>query len=142
MPKLVLVVLLFISSISLASENIEINNINSRYFKNNSTLVIYCNFINKADKLDYLLNLEIIDHPEAIATINKTVIEQNIARIIKIDRLAIPAHSTVNLNPLGIYIVIHNLTELNGIRIKFHLNHNLNLQKEIFIQKAFLTNYR
>ena len=51
------------------------------------------------------MSAKIIDHPNSLVQIRKTVIEKNIVRIIKIDRLIIPAHSTVTLDPIGIYLV-------------------------------------
>ncbi len=65
----------------------------------------YLEIENDSNQLDYLLEVKIIDQPNLLIQIRKTVIEKNIARIIKIDRLIVPAHSTVSLSPLGIYIV-------------------------------------
>jgi copper(I)-binding protein len=81
---------------------------------------MYLDIENDSDQLDYLLGVEIVDHPESKAIINKTVIEQGIAKIVKIDRLIIPADSKIKLSPLGIYIVVSDLTrDQKDIRIKF-----------------------
>ena len=84
---------------------------------------IYLTINNPNNQLDYLVGVEIVNHPHASVSINKTVIEKNIARIIHIDRLAIPPNSTVSLAPLGIYLVAQNLSpnfrDNKPIQLKF-----------------------
>ncbi|MCT4634946.1 MAG: copper chaperone PCu(A)C [Rickettsiales bacterium] len=86
---------------------------------NNYPAVVYLSLENDSDNLEYLVGVEVIDHPESKAIISKTVIEKNVARIIKIDRLAIPDYSKISLDPIGIYIVIHNLDSSSPIDLKF-----------------------
>ncbi len=86
---------------------------------NNYPAVVYLSLENDSDNLEYLVGVEVIDHPESKAIISKTVIEKNVARIIKIDRLAIPDYSKISLSPIGIYIVIHNLDSSSPIDLKF-----------------------
>lgn len=124
MLKPLVLFLLLLSSLCSADDHIEISNLSIKFFHNkNSSVTIYGDITNPNEQLDYLLNIEVIDHPEAIVTINKTVIEQNIARIIQIDRLAIPAHTTVNLKPLGIYLIMNHLSkevfQTNNFKVKF-----------------------
>lgn len=124
MSKIILTFCLLFSLLCKANENVAINHLYSKYIgdKNNS-LVIYGVMNNISNQLDYLLGLEVVGHPEIEVTINKTVIEQNVARIIKIDRLAIPAESSVSLTPLGIYLVTtkfpEELLKVGKIKIKF-----------------------
>lgn len=91
---------------------------------NNYPSVVYLSLENDSDDLEYLMGVEVIDHPESKAIISKTVIEKNVARIIKIDRLAIPDYSKINLAPIGIYIVIHNLNSSSPIDLKFNFKNS------------------
>lgn len=117
---LIIFIALLFSCLVKADDNLKIHDlIIKQAIDSNHPATIYLNIENLGNKLDYLLAVEIADHPEAIVTINKTVIEQNVARIIKIDRLTIPAESTINLAPLGIYLVARNLPATQSIKIKF-----------------------
>lgn len=87
---------------------------------NNYPAVVYLSLDNDSDNLEYLMGVEVIDYPKSKAIISKTVIEKNVARIIKIDRLAIPDYSKIHLAPIGIYIVIHNLDSSSPIDLKFN----------------------
>lgn len=91
---------------------------------NNYPAVVYLSLENDSDDLEYLMGVEVIGHPESKAIISKTVIEKNVARIIKIDRLAIPDSSKINLTPIGIYIVIHNLNSSSPIDLKFNFKNS------------------
>ena len=92
--------------LSSYSHAIKLENLKVRpALKTNYLTSFYLKIENNSDKLDYLLSVKIIDHPNSLVQIRKTVIEKNIVRIIKIDRLIIPAHSTVTLDPIGIYLV-------------------------------------
>lgn len=112
--------LFFIVLFPLFSKAIIIDDLRIMQAKgNNYPAVVYLTLENDCDNLEYLLGIEVIDHPESKSIISKTVIEKNVARIIKIDRLAIPDHSKINLAPIGIYIVIHNLNSSSSIDLKF-----------------------
>ncbi len=118
------IISLFIILLPFISKGVDISNINIRSsIKQNYPTTIYLNIENDSNQLDYLLNIEVMEQPQSSATINKTVIEQNVARIIKIDRLAIPAHSKIKLAPLGIYIVINKLLDTSSIKLKFTFKH-------------------
>ena len=79
----------------------------------------YFDIKNNSNNIDYLIGAEIIDHPEVNISINKTVIEQNIARIIYIDQLAIPANSEIKLAPIGIYLICKNFpSEIKDLKMK------------------------
>jgi copper(I)-binding protein len=108
----IVILLSLFFTIVKADENIVIRDLVVKPAINQNHLTtIYLNIDNLSNQLDYLLAVSVVDHPDAIVTINKTVIEKNVARVIKIDRLALPGHSTVNLAPIGIYIVINSQTE-------------------------------
>jgi copper(I)-binding protein len=94
-----LLLLPFISS----AEELEINNVKVRQN------TFYLSISNLGDETDYLLRVEVDNSSGAIY---KTIIDKGMARIIKIDRLIIPPRSMVDLAPLGIYIVINNLSAL------------------------------
>ena len=120
----IVILLSLFFTIVKADEDIVIHDlIIKQAINQNHLTTIYLNIDNSSDELDYLLAVRVIDYPDAVVTINKTVIEKNVARVIKIDRLALPAHSTVKLAPLGIYIVINNLpAKERNIPIKLELN--------------------
>ena len=91
---------------------------------------IYLDITNEKSTLDYLTKVEIIGHPEAKARINKTVIDKNIARIINIDRLIIPANSKVKLAPIGIFIRVTNLP--------FNISKNLKIKLSFMNEEAIV----
>ena len=66
---------------------------------------IYFIIENKGEILDYLMSVELIDYPKIKTTINKSIFEKKIARIIEINRLALPANTMVTSHPLHIYII-------------------------------------
>lgn len=110
--KLIILVcsfIFFISSSAIA-EDLSIKNVHIRSAIEDGYLTtLYLSIENKSNEIDYLIGAEIMDYPDLVVSINKTVIEKTIVRIINIDRLAIPPQSTVTLAPLGIYIVIKKL---------------------------------
>ena len=104
----------------IAKASLSVNDINIRpALKANYPTTIYLAIDNDTNQLDYLLSVEIMDQQNSTATINKTVIEKNVARIIKIDRLAIPPNSKIDLAPFGIYIVANNFYKAETIKIRF-----------------------
>jgi copper(I)-binding protein len=116
--KRLILILLFLPFFANA-ENIIIHDINVRKaISPKHPTTIYLSIDNLASEIDYLLEVEVNGFP---ATIRKTVIEKNIARIIKIDRLGLPAKSTVFLVPMGIYIVV-NYSVPDPIRLKLTFN--------------------
>lgn len=81
---------------------------------------IYFTLENKGDELDYLMSVVLVDYPEIKTTINKSIFEKKIVRIIKIDRLALPAHSNLNSHPLHIYIMAEGLpVYTKSLKLKF-----------------------
>ena len=91
------------------AENIKIHNVQIRpALQKGFPTTVYLSIDNLTNEIDSLLKVEV--HGSTGTSINKTVIERGVARIIKIDRLTIPAHSTVNLAPFGIYIVVQGLS--------------------------------
>ena len=81
---------------------------------------VYFSLENDSDQLDYLLEVKSINFPSSKITIHKTIIEKNIARIIQIDRLSIPAHTKLNSLPLKIYLVIEEIpTDARDLKLKF-----------------------
>lgn len=110
MKKFILFSYIFLALPVIASD-LTISDLSIRWGKNSA---IYLTINNLANKMDYLIGAEVIGHPEAIVSINKTVIEKHIARIIKINKLAIPPNYSVKLAPIGIYLVIKNLEQKNS----------------------------
>lgn len=111
--------LFFISLFPFFSRAIIIDDVSIMQAEGNYPAVVYLSLENDIDSLEYLMGVEVVNHPESKAIISKTVIEKNVARIIKIDRLAIPDYSKIQLAPIGIYIVIHNLDSSSQIDLKF-----------------------
>ncbi|MEK6733818.1 MAG: hypothetical protein AABY27_01785 [Pseudomonadota bacterium] len=106
--KLIIIGLFF--SITARASDINIFNLQVRKaYTDGATTTIYFDINNNSDEINYLLDAEIINCPTCKVTINKTVIEKNVARIITINRLAIPANSSINLAQKRIYMVIKNL---------------------------------
>ncbi len=135
--KKILLVILF--AFSAQATDIKISDIYIRpaLSKNHAT-TLYLNIENTSNEIDYLIGAELTDNPEARISINKTVIEKNIARIINIDKLAIPPRSLVKLAPLGIYLVIKNGTSSDALKIRFIFRNHTSL---VFV-KGLLTNIR
>lgn len=110
--KLIILVCSFIFFVSgsVIAEDLSIKNVHIRSAIEDGYLTtLYLSIENKSNEIDYLIGAEIIDYPDLVVSVNKTVIEKTIVRIINIDRLAIPPKTTVTLAPLGIYIVIKKL---------------------------------
>lgn len=120
MLKNVLLIILLFSANAFSIETININNITFKKI-NDESIVLYAEIQNLSDKVEYLLDVEAKGFSEG--KIQKTVHEDNVARVIKIDRLAIPANSTIFLKPKGVYILINNLPKspsiFKDIKIKF-----------------------
>jgi copper(I)-binding protein len=116
--KRLILILLFLPFLAQA-DNIIIRDMQVRKaISPNHPTTIYLTIDNLANEIDYLLEVEVNGLP---ATIRKTVIEKNIARIIKIDRLGLPAKSTVFLAPMGIYIVVNDpVSEPVSLKLFFH----------------------
>lgn len=110
MKKFILFIYIFLALPVIASD-LTISDLSIRWGKNSS---VYFTINNLTNNMDYLIGAEVVGHPEAIVSINKTVIEKHIARIIKINKLAIPPHYSVKLAPIGIYLVIKNLDQKNS----------------------------
>ncbi len=109
MKLLYFFIIIFLSFTTLA-ETLKISNVKIiTAFKYTYPSTVYLTIENSSNELDYLIGAELLEHPKAYITINKTVVEKKIARIININQLAIPANSTVTLSPLGIYLIIKNL---------------------------------
>lgn len=106
MKRICLLLILFIA-ISSQAEMVEVNNV--RYRKLNNNITIYMDINNNSDQLLYLLGAQIEKEPNFTFKISKTVIDNNIAKIIEINRLVIPAKAKVSLAPLGIYLVVKNV---------------------------------
>lgn len=130
LKNIVLIILLF-SANAFATEAININNITFRKI-NEESIVLYAEIQNLSDNVEYLLNVEAQGFSEG--KIQKTVHEDNVARVIKIDRLTIPANSTVFLQPKGVYILLNNLPRslsiFKTIKIKFKFA-NLEIIEEL-----------
>ncbi len=102
---------------------IEVKDIRLENYRIDSPSAAYLTIENDSDKVDYLLGVEIVNQPNAKAVVYKSVLDQGVARNAKIDRLAIPANSKVELNPLGIYIVLYGLEKnKEPIELKFHFS--------------------
>lgn len=135
--KLLAISLLF----SFQAEAIIIDNLRIRPAVSNGYLTsFYFDLTNSSDSLDYLLKVELVDHQESDFRISKTVIEKGIARVIKIDRLAIPSYTKVNLEPTGIYVVLNNLSpqfiEEKRAKIKFTFTYAGEIINEIPLIKT------
>lgn len=122
--RIFIISFLIILSIANQSYAIKIDHLKIRpALKPGHLTSFYLNIENDNAELDYLLSVKIIDQPNTEVQIRKTVIEKNIARIIKIDRLIIPAHTTVNLAPLGIYLIstgdLNNKTKTLKLEFNF-----------------------
>lgn len=91
--------------------------------KSDYPVTIYLKIHNTGEKLDYLLGAQIIESESSIVSVNKTVIERGVARIIRINQLALPAKSIINLSPQGIYLVARNINSFmltnSKLSIKF-----------------------
>ena len=128
MKILLLLFSLLTSSLSFA-QDIIISDLKTRpALQAGYPTTIYLNIENTSDQLDYLTDVKIIGYPNAIVTINKTVIEKNVARVIHIDRLAIPQHSKVSLSPRGIYIVATKLPVITN----YTISHVIPDENEVF----------
>lgn len=128
MNKIYLFLFLFISSFSKA-EIIEIQNVTFR--KTKDSVTIYMDIYNNSNEIFYLIG----KHLDYSFKIYKTVIDNNIAKIINIDRLIIPANSKINLMPLGIYLVVKDfkLEQNLPIYLLFQNNRqNLKVKLKIF----------
>ena len=106
MKKILLLLSYILLALSALADDLTISDLSIRWGKNSA---IYLTFNNVSNNIDYLMGAEVVGHPEAIVSINKTVIEKHIARIITINKLAIPAKYSVKLAPMEIYLVIKNL---------------------------------
>ena len=123
---------LFISSLSLA-QDIIISDVKIRpALQASHPTTIYLNIENISDQLDYLSEVKIIGYPDAIASINKTVIEKNVARVIHIDRLAIPPHSKISFAPGGIYIIATNLSAIKELTLQVTFKHHGKIYSKYF----------
>lgn len=121
MLKNIFLIILLFSANSFGIEAININNITFKKI-NDESIVLYAEIQNSSDNVEYLLSVEAQGFSEG--KIQKTVHEDNVARIIKIDRLTIPANSTVFLKPKGVYVLLNNLPKspsiFKDIKIKFN----------------------
>ncbi len=80
----------------------------------------YFSLENNSNEPDYLLEVKLVSYPNSKVTLNKTVIENNIAHIIKIDRLSIPALMKLSSEEIKVYLVIESAPiKLNKIEFEF-----------------------
>ncbi len=103
MTRIYLCILLVIASVSKA-EIIDIKNVSLK--KTKSSITIYMDIYNNSNSVFYLVAKNL----DPRFKIFKTVIDNDIAQIIEIDRLVIPDNSKISLAPLGIYLVVKNFS--------------------------------
>lgn len=134
--KFIACIFIYFISYSVFAEDLSIKNVKIRpAIEDVASATIYLSIENKSNQIKYLLGAQVIGYPNSIVNINKTVIEKTISRIIKIDRLAIPSQSTINLLPLGIYMVIKKIPlevyKSKTIDIRFIFENNEIVMKNI-----------
>lgn len=122
MKNLLIIFLLFYSSIVKSEGSLTASVTSIRLaIDDNHLTTIYFNIINQTKELEYLVNAEIVDYPEAKLSINKTVIDAGVARIIKIENLIIPSKSTISLKSLRIFLAVKNYPKATkNCKIKFN----------------------
>lgn len=116
--KLLILFLFAFPSLAFALE-IKVKEVKVRFaLAENYPTSIYFSIENSGNNLDYLVDGKILDCPNCKTQINKTVFEKSIARIIKLDRIALPAKSNMNSEDFRIYISVDGLKS-KKFRIKF-----------------------
>lgn len=120
MIRILISLLVFFASTALAEIKISDEFVRIGY-KEDYPTTIYLKLHNIGNQLDYLLGAQVINNQNANVTINKTVIEKGVVRIIRINQLTLPANSIVELAPQGIYLVVRNINKfkLSAIRLYF-----------------------
>jgi copper(I)-binding protein len=105
---------IFFLPVASLANNISVSNVSF------TQQAIYLSLENSSDITDYLLQVEV---NQKQAFIEKTIVEKNIAHIIRINRLVIPAKTIVELKPLGIYIAVKDLYKMQD-RVNLKLTFN------------------
>lgn len=90
-----------------ASSNLKFTDIWARPGDKAGATAVYMNIENPTDN-----DIELIKASDDIAEMtemHKTVTEQGISKMVHVDRLLIPAKTTVKLKPKGLHVMIMNL---------------------------------
>lgn len=108
----------------LASEDIAVISIDNLWLRkpsgNVKTAAIYMNISNHGLKTDYLNKVK--TDVSIFTDIRKTVVIDNIAKVINIKKMAIPANSTIELKPGDIHI------EILGLKKDLQVNDKINIK--------------
>jgi copper(I)-binding protein len=100
-------------------ENITISRLWARpTHGNNMSTAVYMNIINKGE-LDYLTNVR--TNIARMTTIHKTIFEQGVAQMVQVNRLAIPANTTIILQPKALHIMLMGLNTSLAVGESFDL---------------------
>lgn len=70
----------------------------------NGFSTLYFNLINDSDKTEYITGFKINNQETPIY---KTIIDKNISKIIKINKLALPAKAVTQFKPFGLFTKIN-----------------------------------
>jgi periplasmic copper chaperone A len=129
--------ILFFSFVSNACDDINVHNAWAKPTLGNSKIgAVYLYIINKGDKTKYLESAE--TDKSQITEIHKTVSEKGVSTMIKVDKLAIPEKSTIEMKPGGLHIMLMKLNEAlkTGDKFKIILNFsdNCHVEQEVTVK--------
>ena len=109
-----LILFLFAFPLSSSALDITLKAVKVRFaLAENYPTSIYFSIENSSNQIDYLVDAKILDCPSCKVKINKTIFEKSIARIINLDRIALPSKSKVNSEDFRIYISVDGLKSKN-----------------------------
>lgn len=123
--KFVLALILIFSSYANASSQIVISNLQvTKALDKHHPTTIYFVIENLTNEIDYLTKVDFIDFPKSETIINKTIIEQNRASIIKINRLSLPPKFKLDLKEIKTYLVVKNLSPESFLKKELKIKFN------------------
>ena len=110
----------------LTYATIKITDIETRLsLLDNNPITVYFTMENTGKELDYLYKVIVNNHPGSKVSIHKTVIEKGVARIIKIDRLSLPADIKFISKKYRTFLIIEGLDlNIKNYDIKFIFANN------------------
>jgi copper(I)-binding protein len=99
--------------------SLDIENVWARPSMGNNTSAIYMDIKNPNDTNDVLVSVECSVAKDVM--LHKTVKEQEIATMVHLDKLSIPAQTEIKLSPGGIHIMLSNLVKQLEVGDRFNL---------------------
>jgi copper(I)-binding protein len=101
--------LLFSANLAYAGDNILLEEAWARPASAGNHSAVYLDINNKGSASDTLIDVttEVAEH----SSIHKSIVENDIAQMITVDKLAIPAHNIVKFTPGGLHIMICDLKQ-------------------------------